>query len=651
MLTLKKIVSLILAITMIVLAVIPANANSDTSTDDIGVIDMVGEVSISQDKMGSAEKRETITVDYDYHRSMITRSCGAFFAARNAVSEWDFSTHFGYDYLSSFENGDIMQAVYFDLYSLCVSLMNDNYDIECLNIAGGNFYIYGYVYEDEYQELTDKELMEIYFLFKNDFPQFYWLSNIAIAGGGAIYVAVFDEFATGGARAEYSAQYQAAADQIIWQASRFKTKFEKAEFVHDIICKKMSYASDSSSATGWVDNGFTHSIIGALVKGSGVCDGYSKAFQYIMNRLGINCLLITGDANGSHAWNLVEMDNGEYYFLDLTWDDIDIGNINLYYDYFLIDSDEFLSTHTPLSPMGIDKNFASKLPHLSHDNSYSFYNRHHLYISEYSLKNYSSVIRNSIELYKQKDSSVGYLKFDESISAADISNMLGHLTYFAEMLETTDGKSLSGSFSCLGNEYFYAFTEDGEYDADVYGVTLYDDGKKIGKFNTVNGAVNAMENDGSEYTIELGEIADIYPYTEFPANCSVTFKGNEDSYLYIHSDITFDCDITFDTVVLYGLGYFDEGKEKTIQYTDSLTEKGDVYLANIILEFLKKIIKGDLDGDKSVTAADILNLEQYFLGLLNTDGYDDILSITDINDDSIVDSTDLMILQMNIINA
>ena len=650
MLTKKRIISLILALAVITgTALVPANASSDSVNADFGFIDMGEQAAAPHNRFGSAEKREMIVADEDYHRDMIMRSSGTYFSTRNSVSEWDFSTHFGYDYLGYFDNGEIMQAVYADLYALNISLMNDSYDIERLYIAGDYFYIYGYVYEDAYQSLSGEELMEIYFLFKNDFPQFYWLSNIAIAGGGTIYVAVFDEFATGTARAEYTAQFKAAADQIIWQASTFKTNFEKAEFVHDIICKKMTYAFNSSG-TGWVDNGFTHSVIGALVNGYGVCDGYSKAFQYIMNRLGIDCLLITGDANGSHAWNLVEMDNGKYYFLDLTWDDVDDGYINIYYDYFLIDSDEFLTTHTPLSPMGIDANFASKLPHLSHDDTYSFYNRHNLYISEYSLKDFSSVIRSSFELYMQGDSSVGYLKFADYLSDNQIDEMLGHLTYFAEMLESADGKGFGGSFTYIGNEFFYTLTEEGEYDTDIYGVTLYDDGRKIGRYNTVNGAVNAMENDGSEYTIELGDSADIYPYTEFPANCSVTFKGSENSYLYIHSDITFDCDIAFDTVILYGLSYFDEGNEKTVRYTDSLTEKGNVYLANVILEFLKIIIKGDLDGDKSITAADLLNLEQYFLGLFSADD-EDTISTIDLNDDSVIDSTDILILQINIISA
>ena len=650
MLTVKRIISLILALIMLTgMALVPANADSDSVNADCGFIDMSEQAAAPQNRFGSAEKREMIVADEDYHRDMIMRSSGTCFSTRNSVSEWDLSTRFGYDYLGSFDNGEIMQAVYADLYALNISLMNDSYDIERLYIAGDYFYIYGYVYEDAYQSLSGEELMEIYFLFKNDFPQFYWLSNIAIAGGGAIYVAVFDEFAIGTARAEYTAQFKAAADQIICQASTFKTKFEKAEFVHDTICKKMTYAFNSSG-TGWVDNGFTHSVIGALVNGYGVCDGYSKAFQYIMNRMGINCLLITGDANGSHAWNLVEMDNGEYYFLDLTWDDVGDGYVNIFYDYFLIDSDEFLTTHTPMSPMGIDTNFASKLPNLSHDDSYSFYNRHNLYINEYSLKDFSSTVRSSFELYRQNNHSVGFLKFASHLSVDQISTMLGYLTYFAEMLESADGKGFSGTFSCIDNEYFYTLTEDEEYDADIYGVTLYDDGAEIGRFNTVNGAVQTMENDGSEYIIELGDSADIYPYTEFPANCSVTFKGNGSSYLYIHSDITFDCDITFDTVILCGFGYLDEGKQKTIRYTDSLAQNGKVYLSNVILEFLKVIIKGDLDGDKSITTADLLNLEQYFLGLFSADG-EDMLSAIDINDDSIIDSTDLMILQMSIING
>ena len=58
MLTIKRMVSLVLAISIICMTLIPANASIAPETDDFDLIDMVGELSIPQSKLGSAEKRE-----------------------------------------------------------------------------------------------------------------------------------------------------------------------------------------------------------------------------------------------------------------------------------------------------------------------------------------------------------------------------------------------------------------------------------------------------------------------------------------------------------------------------------------------------------------------------------------------------------------
>ncbi|MBQ9958208.1 MAG: hypothetical protein IJO89_04080, partial [Clostridia bacterium] len=118
MLTKKRIISLILALAVITgTALVPANASSDSVNADFGFIDMGEQAAAPQNRFGSAEKREMIVADEDYHRDMIMRSSGTYFSTRNSVSEWDFSTHFGYDYLGYFDNGEIMQAVYADLYA------------------------------------------------------------------------------------------------------------------------------------------------------------------------------------------------------------------------------------------------------------------------------------------------------------------------------------------------------------------------------------------------------------------------------------------------------------------------------------------------------------------------------------------------------
>lgn len=59
-----------------------------------------------------------------------------------------------------------------------------------------------------------------------------------------------------------------------------------------------------------------------------VCEAYARAFKILCDRLEIPCVLATGFARGSrtergesHMWNEVQMDNGQWYAVDVTWDD------------------------------------------------------------------------------------------------------------------------------------------------------------------------------------------------------------------------------------------------------------------------------------------------------------------------------------------
>ena len=53
-----------------------------------------------------------------------------------------------------------------------------------------------------------------------------------------------------------------------------------------------------------------------------VCEGYSKAFQYLCDLSDITCYTVTGIMNGGtgegpHMWNIVA-NNGKYYMADIT---------------------------------------------------------------------------------------------------------------------------------------------------------------------------------------------------------------------------------------------------------------------------------------------------------------------------------------------
>lgn len=97
-------------------------------------------------------------------------------------------------------------------------------------------------------------------------------------------------------------------------------------------------------------------ICSVFLQGKSVCQGYAKAMQYMLQRAGIQCLLVTGFTDGErHVWNLVRV-NGAYYYLDPTWGDASYasggaGNTaegfvpSINYDYFLVTTDEITRTH------------------------------------------------------------------------------------------------------------------------------------------------------------------------------------------------------------------------------------------------------------------------------------------------------------------
>lgn len=98
-------------------------------------------------------------------------------------------------------------------------------------------------------------------------------------------------------------------------------------------------------------------ICSVFLQGKSVCQGYAKAMQYMLQRVDIPCLLLTGFTNGErHAWNLVKVD-GDYYYLDPTWGDASYAYHGaasaeqgfapvINYDYFLVTEDEMTRTHS-----------------------------------------------------------------------------------------------------------------------------------------------------------------------------------------------------------------------------------------------------------------------------------------------------------------
>ena len=137
-------------------------------------------------------------------------------------------------------------------------------------------------------------------------------------------------------------------DQAVSQIEQVKNQilqnktgntFEDIKMVHDYLIDTISYDSSLSKTN-------IYNVYGALINRECVCEGYARAFKYLLDELDIPCVMVIGTATNSqgetenHAWNYVQL-NGIWYAVDTTWDDpIVVGggtaSEESRYKYFLV---------------------------------------------------------------------------------------------------------------------------------------------------------------------------------------------------------------------------------------------------------------------------------------------------------------------------
>ncbi len=126
-------------------------------------------------------------------------------------------------------------------------------------------------------------------------------------------------------------KFDAAAQNLLSGAASLGSDYEKGKYVHDALAAAVTYDLSAD---------MNQSAYSALVYGRSVCAGYARAYQYLLQQLGIPCYYCTGYSGGNHAWNIMKLDDG-YYNVDVTWDDAD----PVRYDYFNKTDADYATTH------------------------------------------------------------------------------------------------------------------------------------------------------------------------------------------------------------------------------------------------------------------------------------------------------------------
>lgn len=185
------------------------------------------------------------------------------------------------------------------------------------------------------EEIQVEELKDIFSAVFNDHPELFFMET-----------AYFCKYKRNGQCAEIDlsfnrtaqnlensrAEFMGRAEEILAGARALSGDYSKEKYVHDTLADRISYRIDAE---------LNQTAYSALINGQTVCAGYARAFQYLMQQLGIPCYYCTGYAGENHAWNIIALDDG-YYNVDITWDDTDRGRN---YDYFNKSDADYADTH------------------------------------------------------------------------------------------------------------------------------------------------------------------------------------------------------------------------------------------------------------------------------------------------------------------
>ncbi len=240
--------------------------------------------------------------------------------------EEEFSGRFYYMYLS-----DSLKVVYKEVYESILSgketevstLIKDNLDIafQCvLNDFPEIFYVSGYHYTEHTRAAETVKLI---------FSADYTMTKEEIDAA--------------------QIQIDAYVQKCLAGMNSSMSQYEQVKYIYDYIITNTEYDLNAPN---------NQNICSVFIEGKSVCQGYAEAMEYLLQKKGFVISVVNGHVeNGNrHAWNILMVD-GNYYYLDATWGDVDYQSsegtdtgiakevMPVNYDYFLITTEQLNVTH------------------------------------------------------------------------------------------------------------------------------------------------------------------------------------------------------------------------------------------------------------------------------------------------------------------
>ena len=194
--------------------------------------------------------------------------------------------------------------------------------------------------------LTEAQVRTVIRAVTDDRPEIFWIAGTIgyFSDEDTTVLQTYSKFSP--------EEVNARLDAVHREASAFYasvpdglSEYERERAVHDYIIAHTEYEAGVDTVNIENNDPDIYTVYGALVNGVAVCEGYAKAFQLLLNGLGVDCVGITGSSRDElHMWNEVKLGEN-WYGVDVTWDDQE----EIYYRYanFNLTTDQLNENHSP----------------------------------------------------------------------------------------------------------------------------------------------------------------------------------------------------------------------------------------------------------------------------------------------------------------
>lgn len=334
--------------------------------------------------------------------------------------------NYAYDYLGKMQNGEALQKLYLDIdvkakafhLDPTAALQDDKHTFFA------DFAVHG---------LTAEEAIIVWRFYRDDHPLYYWIANTIDYIGSELAVVVSEGCKDGAVRKATNESIYAQINAFLSETKDLTSPYLFALACHDMIINKIDYAYESDGIPQ--DDYWAHSILGVFEVGAGVCESYARTFSLFLNARGVENALVTGEAGGPHAWNLAKMDDGNWYWFDLTWDDKPGMFYDINYRYFCVNDTQnikwvdgswipeadwdsyFTQTHHFYTPDGSGEFFQYAFP----ERSEKAFSADYAIRNEFSVGDFDFIITGDREVYVTEIDGEGFVTIPETVEYRGIN--------------------------------------------------------------------------------------------------------------------------------------------------------------------------------------------------------------------------------------